>query len=48
MVQKFVVVEPKIILRSQRLYGVERDFSVRFGPGPKLNNKLKLEAKNFF
>ena len=25
--QKFVVEEPKIILRSQRLYGVERDFS---------------------
>ena len=26
-VEKFVVVEPKIIMRSQRLYGVERDFS---------------------
>ena len=37
--QKFVVEEPKIILRSQRLYGVERDFSVSFGPRPKLNNK---------
>ena len=46
--QKFVVEEPKIILRSQRLYGVERDFSVRFGPRPKLNNKIKLKAKNFF
>ena len=48
MVQKFVVVEPKIILRSQRLYGVERDFSVRFGPRPKLNNKLKLKVNKVF
>ena len=46
--QKFVVEEPKIILRSQRLYGVERDFSVSFGPRPKLNNKLKLKEQKFF
>ena len=45
--QKFVVEEPKIILRSQRLYGVERDFSVSFGPRPKLNNKSSLKGNNF-
>ena len=32
--QKFVVEEPKIILRSQRLYGVERDFSDQLKPKP--------------
>jgi len=32
--QKFVVEEPKIILRSQRLYGVERDFSEQLKPKP--------------
>ena len=47
MAQKFVVEEPKIILRSQRLYGVERDFSVSFGPRPKLNNKSSLKGNNF-
>ena len=46
--QNFVVEEPKIILRSQRLYGVERDFSVSFGPRPKLNNKSNLKGNNFF
>ena len=45
--QKFVVEEPKIILRSQRLYGVERDFSVSFGPRPKLNNKSNLKGNSF-
>ena len=38
--QKFVVEEPEIIIRSQRLYGVERDFSVSFGPRPKLNKTI--------
>ena len=32
--QKFVVEEPKIILRSQRLYGVESDFSDQLKPKP--------------
>ena len=38
--QKFAVEEPKIILQSQRLHGVERDFSGSFGPRHKLNNYL--------
>ena len=27
---------------------IENKFSVSFGPRPKLNNKMKLKAKNFF
>ena len=42
--QKFVVVEPQIIMLSQKLYGVENDFSVSFGPKPKLNNNKKSRA----
>ena len=36
--QKFAVAEPEIIMQSQQLYGVKRDFSVSFRPRPKLNN----------
>ena len=32
--QKFLVEEPKIILRSQRLYGVESNFSDQLKPKP--------------
>ena len=39
--QKFLVEEAEIIMRSQSLYGVERDFSVSFGLRPKLNNNHK-------
>ena len=31
---KYYIAEPKIILRSQRLYGVERDFSDQLKPKP--------------
>ena len=34
-------------MRSQRLFGVESNFSVSFGPKPKLNNKSLLKGKNF-
>ena len=46
--QKFVVEEPKIILQSQRLYGVERDFSDQLKPKPSwtisnMENKFEKE-----
>ena len=45
--QKFVVEEPKIILRSQRLYGVERDFSDQLKPKPSWTiNAWERNGKN--
>ena len=32
--QKLLVEEPEIMLRSQRLYGVEKDFSDQLKPEP--------------
>ena len=43
--QKFAVAEPEIIMQSQQLYGVKRDFSVSFRPRPKLNNFLLTSQK---
>ena len=34
VIQKFLVEEPKIILQSQRLYGVEWNFSDQLKPKP--------------
>ena len=42
--QKFLVEEAEIIMRSQSLYGVERDFSVSFGLRPKLNKNLSSKV----
>ena len=47
--QKFVVEVPEIIWWGARDYMVlESDFSVSFGPRPKLNNKFKLKEQKFF
>ena len=39
--QKFVVEEPKIILRRQRLYGVERDFSDQL---ERVHSEMKISS----
>ena len=45
MGEKILVEVSKInIMRFQRLYCVESDFSVSFGPKPKLNNNKKGRA----
>ena len=39
-------VAQKFVVRSQSLYGVERDFRVSFGPRPKLNRIKSFKMKN--
>ena len=44
--QKFLVEEPEIMLRSQRLYGVERDFSDQLEPKPSLTTISNFRGAN--